>query len=138
MQGVLSFDMPQVPWTTEEELFWLCCFQCTLDGRREFQKHHLDGNSNNDVPENWTVLCPNCHTLAQRDLQVAGTMTRKYSPPLLTKARELAIEACLVGRFGTLPYVNENERINEQLGRPVDRLDNSTLIENALSWLHSR
>lgn len=130
--------MSQVPWTDIDELLWLCCFQCTLDGAKEIQIHHIDGDSNNDDPDNWTVLCANCHSRAQSDLQVRTTMSIKYTPVRLKIARAIAIEACLSTRLGIAKSTSENQRLNEELGRPVDLLEAAQLAKKALKWVHSR
>ena len=32
-------------------------------GKIPLEVEHIDGNANNSVPENLTLLCPNCHSL---------------------------------------------------------------------------
>jgi len=34
-------------------------------GKCPLEIHHLDGNSENNTPENLQVLCPNCHSLTE-------------------------------------------------------------------------
>jgi hypothetical protein len=130
--------MSQVPWSTENELIWLCCYQCTLDAAKEIQTHHIDGDRNNNDPDNWTVLCANCHAIATTHLQAKGTMTIKYTPDRLKEARLLVVETCLTRRLGNdtqVQIVNENEKINEKPGRTADESVNSRLIRKTLLWL---
>ena len=125
-----------VPWTNEDELLFLVGFKCTVDFQRGPQKHHVDGNRNNDNPDNWTILCPNCHDIATKDLQVDNTMTAKLSPDRLRQFRRLAIEACVYGRIGTTRLVPENQAISPELGLPAQRVQNPSLIERTLRWLN--
>lgn len=46
-----------------------CCSKCgwnrinPLTGRTPLEINHIDGNSDNNRPENLEVICPNCHSL---------------------------------------------------------------------------
>lgn len=130
--------MPQVPWTSQDDLLWLCCGKCTVDAAREIQIHHIDGDSGNDDPDNWTVLCLNCHSRAQEDLQARSTMYRKYTPEFLRKCRELSIESCTSVRIGNSARVSEGETISEELGRPEERLSKPQLVAETIKWLNQR
>lgn len=46
--------------------------------------HHIDGNSQNNRPENLELLCPNCHSLTENYKALNKTSSRKYrkSSPL--------------------------------------------------------
>jgi len=130
--------MPQVPWANREELQWLCSLKCTICPTGNVQIHHLDGDDDNNDPENWTILCINCHDRAQRDLKVEGpTMSAKLTPELLRKFRRYAIEATLVGRLGSLPTKFENEDIPTTV-RSYVRQKDLRLIENVTIWLKAR
>jgi len=129
--------MSMVPWTNADELLFLCCNKCTIDAQRGVQKHHIDGNHQNDVPDNWTMLCPNCHDQATKDIQVKQTLTMKLTRVRIKEFRRLAIQACIYARIGTIQPKSENDEIKEELGRPVDKLLNSQLIGKTIRWLNS-
>jgi|WetSurMetagenome_2_1015567.scaffolds.fasta_scaffold08159_5 hypothetical protein len=122
-----------VPWTTDAELLYLCSFQCTLCGVPLFQLHHIDGNHENNNPDNWTILCQLHHDLANRDLQVAETHTRKFTGELLKNQRKRHIESHLFSRFGI--DIVANGKINEELRVTEEQAENSTLIKRTKIWL---
>jgi hypothetical protein len=125
-----------VPWINEDELQYLCSFQCVLCGLPFFQNHHIDGNHANNNPDNWVILCQLHHDLASRDLQVQDTLTRKYTPELLKNQRRRHIENCLFrrfGYFGTGPVEADME-----VGLPVGNNPNKVLLARTIKWLNER
>lgn len=130
--------MPQVPWSTEEELRILCGYKCNVDAMDNIQIHHIDGDNTNSDPDNWVVLCINCHDRAQRDLQTTGTtMSLKLTPDRLRSCRKFSIEAHLSRRIGSLAITGESEHIPETT-RVFIRNPNALLVDNAINWLRSR
>jgi hypothetical protein len=128
--------MPQVPWANEEELRWLSSLKCTICGAENIQIHHLDGDHDNNDPDNWTLLCGNCHDRAQRDLQVKGpTMSTKLTPERLKTCRRFAIEAHMVRMLGDLTIGSENETI-PATARIYVRRTSMRLTQNVISWLN--
>lgn len=59
-----------------------CCV-CKERGK-SFQIHHIDENPSNNVFENLTILCLECHN----DTQIKGGFGRKLNAPLVTKYRD--------------------------------------------------
>lgn len=124
------------PWTSQGELEYLCCHQCILCGSPLTQNHHIDGNHNNDDPENWVLLCAPHHDLAQRDLQVNGTLTHKFTPERLKEQRRRQIESCLFSRFGISGIAPVEVDVN--VGLPVGDDTNRPLLERARKWLNEQ
>jgi hypothetical protein len=133
-----------IPWTNENELFYVCGYKCTLCGSILIQKHHIDGNSNNDVPDNWTVLCQPHHDLANRDLQVVDTHTRKLTPAILKEQRKRHIESFYFNRFGW-SRIDMTGEIEEQLDIPAQAEENQDpaeqnlpLLQRLINWLNEK
>ena len=78
----------------EESILMKCQHMCTICQNTNVQVHHIDGNHENGCLENLTVLCPTHHSIAQSDLQVKATMTRKLTTGVLKKYRDNWIEKC--------------------------------------------
>jgi hypothetical protein len=129
--------MSAVPWANEDELLYLCSFQCILCGLPLIQNHHIDGNPANNDPDNWAILCQMHHDLANRDLQVQETHTRKFTPELLKDQRKRHIENCLFSRFGYsgIPAPMETD---VELGLPVGNDPNRVLLKRTIRWLNER
>jgi len=124
-----------VPWITEDDLIYLCSSQCTLCGSILFQKHHIDGNNTNNDPDNWTILCQPHHDMANRDLQVNGTHTRKYSRDMLKKMRYIHIQSHFFNRFGD-SVINTGEITeNTEEIEKVENAETKSLLKRTREWL---
>lgn len=63
-----------LPLVVKNYLLKQADYKCELCGFEGYNKksgntilqiHHIDGHSNNNVPENLQVLCPNCHAMTE-------------------------------------------------------------------------
>jgi len=108
---------------------YLCSSQCILCGSPLIQLHHIDGNHENNEPDNWAFLCQLHHDLANRDLQVNETHTRKISPELLKDQRKRHIECHLYSRFGISIVANG------QIKEIDDSAQGNNLIGRTKKWL---
>lgn len=75
-----------IPHDTAAEIMFIsdrtCCV-CNERGK-PVQIHHIDENSSNNVIENLSVLCLECHN----DTQIRGGFGRKLNSPLVIRYRE--------------------------------------------------
>lgn len=60
-----------------------CCV-CRDSNKKFIQIHHIDGNKENNNPDNLAVLCLDCHT----ETQLKGGFYKKLSPNLVTRYRD--------------------------------------------------
>jgi hypothetical protein len=70
--GIINFDTKDISATLRKYLFEKFnskCSQCSWNkinqttGNIPLEVHHLDGNHKNNLEDNLTLLCPNCHSL---------------------------------------------------------------------------
>jgi hypothetical protein len=125
-----------VPWINEDELLYLCSHLCILCNQGLIQNHHIDGNPSNNDPDNWVILCQFHHDMANRDLQVQETHTRKFSPELLKVQRKRHIESCLFSRFGYSGIAPMEADM--EVGLPVGNYPNKILLVRTRKWLNER
>lgn len=45
----------------------------------KFELHHIDGNSDNNLPNNLQLLCPNCHSQIPYSVKKKGTRRSKIN-----------------------------------------------------------
>lgn len=64
-----------------------CCV-CRDPNKKFVEIHHIDGNHENDDPDNLAVLCKDCHT----ETQLKGGFYRKLSPRLVRLYRDEWLE----------------------------------------------
>ena len=54
-----------------EQIIYYKCEECGFEGYNKttnntiLQIHHIDGDCENNKPENLQVLCPNCHAMTE-------------------------------------------------------------------------
>jgi hypothetical protein len=52
------------------------------------QVHYIDGNNENDDPDNLVPLCSDHHIKSQNDLQLTSSMAREFTPERLKYWRD--------------------------------------------------
>ena len=113
-----------------------CCV-CRERGKA-LQIHHIDDNTSNNVPENLTVLCLECHNKTQ----IKGGFGRKLNAPLVIKYRDdwlkrvklrrnLADEAAVKMQVG-------KETLSEQVETVIEMpIKHTELKEPLLKYINS-
>ncbi len=106
---------------TDDDLIIACRSVCTICHATDIQIHHIDGNHENDTPENKTVLCQKHHDQAQKDIEIINsykgsgqkikTATRLLRPDLVITYRDKWIKKC-----SEIPsLIRENQELKSQL-----------------------
>jgi hypothetical protein len=89
-----------------------CCV-CGDKSKRHIQIHHIDGNNENNEPDNLAVLCLDCHA----DTQLKGGFSRKLNPKVIKIYRNKWVEIVRSGRRIKRPQ----EEITNPLIFPIDQ-----------------
>jgi len=87
---------PHIPMSIQREVKIEARFSCIVCSERvSIVLHHIDGDRENNKPENIAVLCPTCHAMAHdgkisaKDLKQCKEKARKENDVLSKVAQEL-------------------------------------------------
>lgn len=92
-----------------------CCV-CNVSGRR-VHIHHIDEDRSNNDPSNLAVVCTYCH----EDIHDRHGFTRKFSPELVTKYRDLWNELVASKRKAAVASSDNDKFIQEAIEQLSDR-----------------
>ncbi|NTV15764.1 MAG: HNH endonuclease [Desulfobulbaceae bacterium] len=113
-----------------------CCV-CRERGKT-IQIHHIDENPNNNIFENLSVLCLECHN----DTQLRGGFGRKLNSKLITKYREEWISRVFLRRnladeMAVKKQVGETTLSQQVEASPQHHLQQQQLKEPPLDYINS-